>query len=241
MTIYSGITAVIFASQVSSHHRFNGQTPPSFRCDWEKGQLNLHYYSLRRDILHFVAGTVEAVSSLLYTVDLTLTVSPNRDQTAPHHIFYISSASTDNNNENHRSGRTVEEICPRDGRVSNRPQDSKIGVKTFCASFPFHVVFDQDLTICQLGQSLAKFIAPEVATRGKKFETYFEVVRPAVKYTFSSILSRVNSSFLIRTRSGSTTENHRLAEVSTSVNACLRLDQVLDCIFTLMILNIFLS
>ncbi|RUS72212.1 hypothetical protein EGW08_020026, partial [Elysia chlorotica] len=200
--------------QVSAHHRFHGQTPPSFRCDWEKGQLNLHYYSLRRAILYFVAGTVEAVSSLLFTVDLSLTVSPNKDETAPHHLFFISTATTDNNNENHHNARTVEEICPREGRVSNRPQDSKIGVKTFCASFPFHVVFDQDLNISQLGQSLAKFIAPEVASRGKKFETYFEVVRPVVKYTFSSILSRVNSSFVIRTRSGST-ENHRLSDVSS--------------------------
>ncbi|GFR74112.1 soluble guanylate cyclase subunit [Elysia marginata] len=199
--------------QVSADNRFHGQTPPSFRCDWEKGQLNLHYYSFRRDILYFVAGTVEAVSSLLFTVDLTLTVSPNKDQTAPHHIFFISTAAKDNNNENYdHKACTVEEICPRDGHISTRPQDSKIGVKTFCASFPFHVVFDQNLYITQLGQSLAKFIAPEVASKGKKFETYFEVVRPVVKYTFSSILSRVNSSFLIRTRSGRSTENHRLSE-----------------------------
>ncbi|XP_059173415.1 guanylate cyclase soluble subunit alpha-2-like, partial [Physella acuta] len=190
--------------QVKSYPRFQGQPPPSFRCDWQKGQLSLHYYSLRHAILSFVAGTVESVSLFLFQTEVQLQISANRDRGAPHHIFYITTAN--DNNEN-----SMDNIFPHHSQLSTNPSDSKIGVHTFCASFPFHVIFDADLQITQLGVSLAKMISPEVTSKGKDLSTYFDIVKPPVKFSFSSILSRVNSSFVVRTK-GLTKDKHRLSD-----------------------------
>ncbi|NP_001191549.1 soluble guanylate cyclase subunit [Aplysia californica] len=191
--------------QVKEYPRFQGQQPPSFRCDWKKSHLNLHYYSLRHQILSFTAGTVQAVSKLLFNTELQLDISPNKDPNAPHHIFYISTASVDDN-ENSRNN-----LYPDQVNTSDNPTDSKIGVHTICASFPFHVIFDQDLQITQLGVSLAKMIAPEVATKGRDVGAYFDIIKPKVKLSFSAILSRVNSSFVVRTKDLSK-NNHRLSQ-----------------------------
>ncbi|CAL1528281.1 unnamed protein product [Lymnaea stagnalis] len=190
--------------QVKSYTRFQGQQPPSFRCDWKENQFTLHYYSLRHAILSFVAGTVQSVSKLLFNTELEVEISSNRDPLAPHHVFYISTAYDSNeNNCNH--------LCPDHVKMSTNPQDSRIGVQTFCASFPFHLVFDTNLNITQLGVSLAKMIAPEVAAKGRLLPTYFDILKPSVKFSFSSILSRLNSSFVVRTK-GLSKDNHRLSD-----------------------------
>ncbi|CAG5125457.1 unnamed protein product, partial [Candidula unifasciata] len=188
--------------QLQEYTRFQGQTPPSFRCEWKKENLTLHYYSPRRGILSFVAGTVEGVASFLFNSELKLEISPSKNPTSPHHIFYIITSS--NNNDRH-----ISILLPGRINMSSNPRDLKIGVRTFCACFPFHVVFDESLNITQLGTTLAKMITPNVSIKGKHLSTYFDVLKPKVKFSWSSILSRVNSSFVVRTKGLS---NHRLSD-----------------------------
>ena len=123
----------------------------------------------------------------------------------PHHIFYITTTVDDNENQQ----RTM---TPNTSNISDRPSDSKIGVKTFCASFPFHVIFDQDMQILQLGSSLAKMVVPGIPEKGRDLWKYFDIVKPKVRLSFYSLLSRVNSSFVIRTKDTIAT-NQRLSEV----------------------------
>lgn len=189
---------------MKAYPRFQGQQPPSFRVEWKEGRLHLHFYSMRHPILSFMAGIVHGVSRFLFNTELHIQISPNKNLSSPHHIFFISTAS--NNNENNAS-----RLFPGSVNMSSNPYESKIGVNTFCDSFPFHVVFDENLNITQLGTALARMIVPNVATRGSHFSTYFDVLKPTVKFSLSSILSRVNSSFVVRTKGLS---NHRLSDVS---------------------------
>ncbi|KAK0064752.1 guanylate cyclase soluble subunit alpha-2, partial [Biomphalaria pfeifferi] len=201
LEFYSNIDGL--QDQVKAYPRFQGQQPPSFRCEWKKDTFSLHYYSLRYQILSFVAGTVEAVSRLLFNAELEVEISCNRGTSAPHHIFYIST-------DGHASDSTVH-LYADHTNLSADPRDSKIGVRTFCATFPFHVIFDAQLNIVQLGASLAKMIAPEVSAKGRHLTSYFDIVKPLVKASFSSILSRLNSSFVVRTK-GLSKGNHRLSD-----------------------------
>lgn len=90
-------------------------------------------------------------------------------------------------------------LLPEHHNLSNQPSDSKISVMTFCKTFPFHVIFDRNLHITQLGSALMKMIAPNISTKGLFFGTYFELVRPRVKMDYMSFLSRVNSTFVLCT------------------------------------------
>ena len=180
--------------QYKTSPKFKGQTPPSFRCEYERDDLIIHCYSNRRKLLHFLAGTINAVSKLLFSADINIRVSENPNSASPHHLFYITSKSQTNNNDNRCT------LCRDKDVLSSDPSDSRIGVQAFCVSFPFHVIFDRNLQITQLGTALMKMIAPEITTDGLNFGTYFEFLRPVVKMSFNAILSRVNSSFMIRTK-----------------------------------------
>ncbi|CAG5117368.1 unnamed protein product, partial [Candidula unifasciata] len=186
--------------QVKAYPRFQGQQPPSFRCERKDDKLLLHFYSLRHSIVSFVAGIVDGVSRFLFSTDLQIEISPSRSLTSPHHIFFI----TNSNNEN-----SANQLFRYSVNMSTDPNDSKIGVRTFCDCFPFHVVFDENLNITQLGTALARMIVPNVSSKGMHFSTYFDVLKPTVKFSLSSILSRVNSSFFVRTKGLS---SHRLSE-----------------------------
>ena len=73
--------------------------------------------------------------------------------------------------------------------------DLRLDVSALCVAFPFHVLFNADLRIQQLGAALARLIGPLFKEHGRALGTYFELVRPSVKLSFKSILSRSNCSF----------------------------------------------
>ncbi|XP_070183385.1 guanylate cyclase soluble subunit alpha-2-like [Littorina saxatilis] len=188
--------------QIKDSPRFLGQTPPSFRCEVGKsaektGALSIHYYSFRRRILSFVAGTVEAVANMLFNVSVELRVSPNRDETSPHHMFFIHTS-----NNNNKQQQNPCNLCADLYSRSNDPALSKLSVRSFCATFPFHVIFDRSLKVLQLGTALLKMVSTEraVAEGGVQMSSLFDVVRPSVKMSFSPLLSRINSSFVLRTK-----------------------------------------
>ncbi|KAL8587862.1 hypothetical protein ACOMHN_053133 [Nucella lapillus] len=185
--------------QIKSSPRFQGQSPPSFRCDLEVKdkpfRVNLHYYTFRRRILSFVAGTVEAAASMLFNVSVELQASVNRDPSSPHHMFFINTCA-DNNNQ-------VSKLCADRGTLSLNPSQSKLSVSTFCSSFPFHVIFDRDMHVIQLGTALMKMVTPErikAHEGGIPLRTLFDVVKPSVKMSFSALLSRLNACFVLKTK-----------------------------------------
>ena len=203
--------------QIKASGRFKGQAPPSFRCEMDKtaekfGRLNLHYYSFRRRILPFVGGTVEAVADMLFNLSVQLRVSPNRDMTSPHHMFFVTT-NTNNNNQ-------LCKLFADRGSNSTDPAKAKMSVRTFCASFPFHVIFDRNMQVMQLGTALLKMVNAErvAAEGGVQLRTLFDVVRPSVKISFSAFLSRLNSSFILRTKpmvsADTRVSNGRLGQVS---------------------------
>lgn len=196
---------------IKNSPRFSSQFPPSFRCEMTGPQtLRLHYYTFRRSLLPFVAGTVEGVANVLFNSAVRLKVSSNQDKSSPHHIFFITS------NNNDKSCK----LCGDQSTLSTKPEDSKLSVRTFCASFPFHVTFDRQMHVTQLGTALMKLVSAErVAVEGGiQLASLFDLVRPQVKMSFSAFLSRLNTNFVLRTKPlphrESKLNGHHLSRVS---------------------------
>ncbi|XP_033742672.1 guanylate cyclase soluble subunit alpha-2-like [Pecten maximus] len=175
--------------------KFGSQVPPSFRCSHtSKGTVELHFYSERPNLLEFYAGIVQSVARLMFSVNADVTLQVSEKASKTHHVFHIKPRDYSNKKECTFSNFRAS--------TSDNPSDLKIGVDTFCSSFPFHVIFDRDLKITQLGSALLKMIAPGFATKGQRFDTYFVVKSPKLEeLTFSKLLSRVNFSFALETKS----------------------------------------
>lgn len=174
--------------------KFGNQVPPSFRCVYTPS-VTFHFYSDRRNMLDYYAGIVQAVAELMFTVEININIQPSDNLSSNHHIFHIKPV-VPSLSKQHCSFSSFR------SSFSDNPSDSKIGVSTFCMTFPFHVIFDRSLKISQLGNALMKMIAPEIAKRGLQFNTYFGVHSPQLEpLTFSKLLSRVNFNFVLGTHS----------------------------------------
>lgn len=177
--------------------QFQDQIPPSFRCENKFDNVDMHFYSDKRQLLSYYAGIVHAMAELLCYVTIDIVIQPNDSPFGIHHVFHI-------NTSQQRMSNNKCKMCIHQSSYSNKPSDLKIGVSTFCETFPFHVIMDRNLKIVQLGKSLMKVIAADIQTQGLHFETYFNIMRPKLdQITFSKLLSRVNFSFVLETKCGS--------------------------------------
>jgi len=108
--------------------------------------------------------------------------------------------------------------------LSKRAHDSLINSEIMMQTFPFHVIFDRQFNIVQVGKSLfrlssnfwqrhqervgrhrgASMSSAESSTSGQsnavKFSHLFSIVRPKIEFTFDAIADHTNQVFVVRTR-----------------------------------------
>jgi signal transduction histidine kinase len=69
----------------------------------------------------------------------------------------------------------------------------------FATLFPFHLIFDRDLSITQVGPVLQR-LYPFILSENKDFHEHFRIRSPNIAITFDSICSRTKAVFLIALR-----------------------------------------
>ena len=201
--------------QIKATGWYDDQMLPSFRCEFDNSRsnlgntskeqqchcsnINIHYYTNRRHILYFVSGTLQATASTLFNLRIKVRVSPNPDPNSPHQMFFITPSDTSSTATNAQ----IHNLSANIGSVSSNPAHSRLSVRTFCDSFPFHVIFDRMMTVRQLGSALLKMAKPCLCTSTPdrlQLDFLFNVVQPSVKMSFSAFLSRLNAAFVLRTK-----------------------------------------
>ena len=95
--------------------------------------------------------------------------------------------------------------APGDGAASDWP----ITPRLFQHCFPFHVVFDKDLTIRYMGVSLTRII-PKAIISGAKLTDYFCLDRPKLAFTYDNIRTSLHNSFVLYTKSSVMLSNAEL-------------------------------
>lgn len=86
-------------------------------------------------------------------------------------------------------------------KVSTRPDALPLTVAAFCRAFPFHLMFNRRLEIVQAGIALLRLLRCS-DTKSFMFADYFTVMRPDMTFTFSAVLARINTVFVITTKPG---------------------------------------
>src|SRR5687767_1541940 len=74
-----------------------------------------------------------------------------------------------------------------------------LGSGEFSTAFPFHVVFDREMHVRQVGAVIERLI-PGLG-EGGPLERHFRIVRPQVSADFEAVRARARSMFLLETRS----------------------------------------
>ena len=184
---------------IAGSDKFRHHAPPSTRCEYVMNKLTIHFYTEKRDLLDFYAGILFGISKHLFKLAASLAVHPSDNVASIHHMFILN-ATADGDH-----GCKKCNICSSRETISTNPSDSKIGTQTFCKTFPFHVIFNKDFQIIQIGDALSRHVVAERKKDAKRktmlMTSFFEIVRPRIeRLTYSALLSHVNFTFVLRTK-----------------------------------------
>ncbi|XP_067663587.1 guanylate cyclase soluble subunit beta-1-like [Haliotis asinina] len=171
---------------------YPGMRAPSFRCTEREGDgaTVLHYYSEREGLEHIVIGIVKTVAKRIHASDVDVNVYKSKDNGIDHVQFTIV--------EKNNQGRNAKLDLEHQKTLST---DSKISPATFCRAFPFHIVYDKNLVIKQVGSSIARVI-PQMASKTCKLPDLFDMIRPHMDLSYANIVSHINTVYVLRTKQG---------------------------------------
>lgn len=187
---------------------YPGMEAPSFRCtETSDGTLLLHYYSRRQGLEHIVIGIVKAVAKEMLNTEVEVAVKQARSDDLGHVVFSIRETGCKNTTQS-KLGLQTFDLNTLQGQQA--VQLSHIGHKTakkhrgginllsFCKAFPFHVMFDRNLNITQTGIAMMRLFNKRLNTGHPfPFKDAFELVRPRMEFTFDTVLSHINTVFIV--------------------------------------------
>ncbi|XP_014297499.1 guanylate cyclase soluble subunit beta-1 isoform X1 [Microplitis mediator] len=170
---------------------YPGMRAPSFRCTErpEDGALVLHYYSDRPGLEYIVIGIVKTVAKRLHGTDVDMKILKSKEE-CDHVQFLITDTSA--------PGVATKPMIAELETLSVEP---KVSPMTFCRVFPFHLMFNRDLTIVQTGCTITRVI-PQVTSGNCKLNDILLTVRPHLDITFENILSHINTVYVLKTKKG---------------------------------------
>ncbi|XP_040196177.1 guanylate cyclase soluble subunit alpha-2 [Rana temporaria] len=169
---------------------------PSFLCkELADGTLVLSCFHLHPIVGFSMLGMIKAAAKRIYMLKVVVEQINNTNENVFPEIIspgncnnlYYKIKECDNAN--------IAKLPPH--RSSRLPSDLRISINTFCRAFPFHLMFDPNMLILQLGEGLRKLIKCEIH-KLMKFYDNFEIVSPKIVCTFEQVLLRLSTPFVIR-------------------------------------------
>lgn len=146
--------------------------PPSFFVENEtQSGLTLHYRSRRKGYVSYVKGQIRQVGRLFYNMKINIRVTNESNVGELLHV--VMRLNFDNS-------AYLERYFTIDHITESLPLRSDV----FFALFPFHLVFNRQLTVTSMGASLV-IVMPYIKAKG--LADYFKLIRPLVNLTWDSV------------------------------------------------------
>lgn len=202
-----------------------------------QGSMYLHYYSERKGLSPIVKGLVMAVAKEFFSTDISVTECPQgkddhvvlkidrRSQAqislgkeaseaielAAEEAAAVQLRKERSNEERHSKQKAAMLSAAYGDLLSKNASDSLVNSEIMMQAFPFHVIFDRQFNLVQVGKSLLsatsmfwKRVARERSSqheeRPVKFSDLFSIVRPKIEFTFDAIADHTNQVFVVRTK-----------------------------------------
>ncbi|EDV24635.1 uncharacterized protein TRIADDRAFT_25317 [Trichoplax adhaerens] len=177
---------------------YSGMKAPSFRCKYnsDNDTITLHYYSTRPNLEYIVVGIIKEVAEKIHLIDINMEVVKTRQNQLDdiQFLIYSKNPAKARIKCHDRLRRSIASSTRK--QTKNSETCNFIAPTTFCRAFPFHVLFDRDLSIQQLGHVIERMI-PGFYLGDLKMDKIFKIVRPVIQFDFHSILSHINTVFVL--------------------------------------------
>lgn len=157
--------------------------PPSFYCENEtRNGLTLHYRSKRRGFLHYVRGQIRQVGKQFYNTEVNIEVLLEEDDDITIHVVF----------QLHFDNTAFVETMENEKRIIHT-MAMQLRSDFVFDLFPFHIVFDRNLTIKNIGNGLLA-VLPSIL--GRRVNRMFALVRPLVEFKWESVSMNQVSIFI---------------------------------------------
>ncbi|XP_053559741.1 guanylate cyclase soluble subunit alpha-1 [Bombina bombina] len=192
-----GGTLKDFLNSFSTHLKQSGQTrileeyggleEGSILC-LEKDQdfLNVYYFFPNNITTLILPGIIKAAAFILYETVVEVQLIPhgfnegNEFIKEPYLLYSVHIKNT----------RPALSPC--------KPQSYVVvSSSIFCKTFPFHFMFDKDMTMLQIGNGVKRLLNRRDIPGKSNFEEYFEIISPNISSTFSGIMTMLNMQFVV--------------------------------------------
>lgn len=158
--------------------------------DKEEDFLHVYYFFPKRTTSLILPGIIKAAAHVLYETEVEVSLMPpcfhndcSEFVNQPYLLYSVHVKST------------------RPSLSPSKPQSSLvIPTSLFCKTFPFHFMFDKDMTILQFGNGIRRLMNRRDFQGKPNFEEYFEILTPKINQTFSGIMTMLNMQFVVRVR-----------------------------------------
>lgn len=156
---------------------FTKLKPPSFFVEDESPSgLTLHYRTRRKGYLFYVMGQIKAVGELFYRTPVEISIIKEEDSLDLYYVVMrleFENTAYLENKEIEATDEINDDIC--------------ISSQIFFDMFPFHIVFDKSMIICNVGSGLESVMKGVV---GHAVDEMFQLVRPLVEFTLENVSFR---------------------------------------------------
>ncbi|KAH9423586.1 hypothetical protein DERP_005166 [Dermatophagoides pteronyssinus] len=196
--------------------------PPSYFCDNENEYgLILHYRTKRNFLLWYTVGQILKVAKLFYSTDVEVELlSENQEINEYHFILQLhfdnrvylerlrNGIGEHQHHSNHHgslSSRCLSRLSINspllytnnfnNNNNNNNNDSSNSREKLFMDIFPFNIVFDSNMKICQIGSCL-KMVCPNIL--GQNLTKVFSLIKPKIDFNWESILRHTNTTFELK-------------------------------------------
>ncbi|XP_065668357.1 guanylate cyclase soluble subunit beta-1 isoform X3 [Hydra vulgaris] len=183
-----------FLSNIDSLHdhlcaSYAGIKIPTFRVkpDASSRSISVNYYSDRNDFEYVTKGIIKAAAKILFKLEVDIETVYDADSIK----FLITTNDFD---ECHLMFPKLIESS-RD--LIPRANEAKVSPFEFSKVFPFHMLFDRNMTLLQVGSTLKRILKDINTTKDAKITSFFQLTRPQIKFDFESIYSRINNAFVL--------------------------------------------
>ncbi|XP_065669662.1 uncharacterized protein LOC100197914 isoform X2 [Hydra vulgaris] len=164
--------------------------PPSLYAALDKqGTLMMYYHSNRdqRCLDYFLIGFIKTAARVLYGMKTRISLYESRKSYNDYSVISIKAVTSLVNKKN-----TTLSL-----QFSTRPSDLFMEPFQMDSIFPFHMILDNNLNICQLGSSLNRLLERFIPTHGLNIKKYFRLLKPLISFSYESMKSNLNTVFIL--------------------------------------------
>ena len=174
---------------------YPGMKPPSFTCSENESGLIVTYDSARMGLESVVVGIIKSIARGIFQQEVVLEVHQKQRPNDPAR-FTVQEVTKKHIHSSLNRSLGLQMLHPQ---VPSAQAENLVPPSIFASIFPFHFVFNADLSIVQTGQALTRIFSNVLHQdiSDYKANQLFSLVKPNIAFSFQEICLHTHTVFIL--------------------------------------------